>query len=95
MWALGCVIFQMLDGRPPFKAASEYLTFQKVMSRDFAMPQEAHPEAKDLIEKLLVSTVFIFTVIVYAICERQCCRRTRNACFYLNLPDYCQSKLST
>ncbi|CAM6126751.1 unnamed protein product [Calypogeia fissa] len=53
MWALGCVIFQMLDGRPPFKAASEYLTFQKVMSRDFIMPQQFHPEAKDLIDKLL------------------------------------------
>jgi serine/threonine protein kinase len=56
MWALGCVMFQMLEGKPPFKGASEYLTFQKVMSRDFTMPQEFPPAAKDLIGKLLVST---------------------------------------
>ncbi|CAM6085570.1 unnamed protein product [Calypogeia fissa] len=53
MWALGCVIFPMLDGKTPLNAASEYLTFQKVMSRDLAMPQQFHPEAKDLIDKLL------------------------------------------
>ncbi|KAG6542725.1 hypothetical protein Mapa_015884 [Marchantia paleacea] len=53
MWALGCVIYQMLEGKPPFKAASEYLTFQKVMARDFIMPQHMPAEARDLIENLL------------------------------------------
>ena len=54
MWAVGCIIFQMLEGRPPFRAASEYLCFQKVIARDVSMPDNLHPHARDLIEKLLV-----------------------------------------
>ena len=55
LWALGCIIYQMLVGRPPFKCATEYLTFQKVMKRDFTFPDYLSPEAKDLIDRLLVS----------------------------------------
>jgi 3-phosphoinositide dependent protein kinase-1 len=45
----------MLVGRPPFKCATEYLTFQKVMKREFIFPDDLSSEAKDLIEQLLVS----------------------------------------
>ena len=45
----------MLEGRPPFKAATEYLIFQKVMARELSMPSHFSPEAKDLVERLLVS----------------------------------------
>lgn len=54
LWALGCTVYQMLEGRPPFKAATEYLIFQKVMARELSMPSHFSPEAKDLVERLLV-----------------------------------------
>lgn len=54
MWAVGCIIFQMLEGRPPFRAASEYLCFQKVIAGDVVMPDDLDEHARDLIHKLLV-----------------------------------------
>ncbi|EMD00554.1 hypothetical protein BAUCODRAFT_28904 [Baudoinia panamericana UAMH 10762] len=54
LWAFGCIIYQLLAGRPPFKAANEYLTFQKILALDYTFP-DAFPEvARDLIERLLV-----------------------------------------
>ncbi|GAA5903047.1 PDK1 family serine/threonine-protein kinase [Sporobolomyces salmoneus] len=53
-WALGCILFQMLAGRPPFQARTEYLMFQKIMNLEYEFPLGFPPEAKDLVEKLLV-----------------------------------------
>ena len=33
LWALGCIIYQMVTGIPPFQGNSEYLIFQKVRPR--------------------------------------------------------------
>ncbi|KAI8331405.1 kinase-like domain-containing protein [Chlamydoabsidia padenii] len=56
-WAFGCVIFQMLSGRSPFKAATDYLIFQKIKNLDYEFPEDFPPVAKDLVQKLLVLDV--------------------------------------
>ncbi|KAJ2539295.1 3-phosphoinositide dependent protein kinase-1, partial [Coemansia sp. RSA 1933] len=54
LWAIGCVAYQLLTGRPPFKAVNEYQTFQKVLKLDYALPPALPPQARDLIERILV-----------------------------------------
>lgn len=54
LWALGCIIYQMLVGKPPFRGASEYLTFQLVAAGDYSVPDALDPSARDVIGKLLL-----------------------------------------
>lgn len=53
LWALGCVLYQMLMGKPPFKAASEFLTFQKIQSLEVLLPDSLPSDACSLIKALL------------------------------------------
>lgn len=54
LWALGCIVYQMLVGVTPFVADSEYLTFQRILQGDYEFPQKFdHGEARFLIEVLL------------------------------------------
>lgn len=54
LWALGCILYQLIAGRPPFKGATAYLTIEKVKSGKVEYP-EGFPEiVKDLCSKLLV-----------------------------------------
>ncbi|KAI0519631.1 hypothetical protein KFK09_007085 [Dendrobium nobile] len=53
LWALGCTLYQMLTGSSPFKDASEWLIFQRIMARDLKFPDYFSDEARDLIDKLL------------------------------------------
>ncbi|GAA5983375.1 hypothetical protein JCM11641_006050 [Rhodosporidiobolus odoratus] len=53
-WALGCVLFQLLAGRPPFQARTEYLMFQKIINLEYEFPLGFPAVAKDLVENLLV-----------------------------------------
>lgn len=54
LWAFGCIIYQLLAGRPPFKAGNEYLTFQKIVALEYEFPKGFPEVAKDLVERLLV-----------------------------------------
>ncbi|XP_034251085.1 3-phosphoinositide-dependent protein kinase 1 [Thrips palmi] len=54
LWALGCIIYQMVAGLPPFWARSEYIIFQKILKLEYEFPDGFSPSARDLVEKLLV-----------------------------------------
>lgn len=45
----------MLSGRSPFKAATDYLIFQKVKNLEYAFPEEFPEVARDLVQRILVS----------------------------------------
>eukprot|EP01095_Lingulamoeba_sp_RSL-Kostka_P010906 TRINITY_DN400_c0_g3_i1.p1 TRINITY_DN400_c0_g3~~TRINITY_DN400_c0_g3_i1.p1 ORF type:complete len:513 (+),score=225.01 TRINITY_DN400_c0_g3_i1:218-1756(+) len=53
LWSLGCTIYQLLAGRPPFKAMNEYLTFQKILKKEFVYPENFPDVGRDLIDQLL------------------------------------------
>ncbi|KAK7919750.1 hypothetical protein WMY93_011034 [Mugilogobius chulae] len=53
LWALGCIIYQLVAGLPPFRAGNEYLIFQKIIKLEYEFPEKFFPKAKDLVEKLL------------------------------------------
>lgn len=52
-WAFGCILFQMLAGRAPFRAANEYQTFQRILQRAFVYPAGFAPLARSLVDQLL------------------------------------------
>ncbi|XP_047389268.1 3-phosphoinositide-dependent protein kinase 1 isoform X4 [Sciurus carolinensis] len=53
LWALGCIIYQLVAGLPPFRAGNEYLIFQKIIKLEYDFPEKFFPKARDLVEKLL------------------------------------------
>ncbi|KAF3583585.1 hypothetical protein F2Q69_00032028 [Brassica cretica] len=53
LWALGCTLYQMLSGTSPFKDASEWLIFQRIIARDLKFPNHFSEAARDLIDRLL------------------------------------------
>jgi 3-phosphoinositide dependent protein kinase-1 len=57
LWALACMVYQMLTGRAIFRAENEYLTFQQILNHpaeDFVYPEGFPAVASDLIDKILL-----------------------------------------
>jgi 3-phosphoinositide dependent protein kinase-1 len=54
IWAYGCIIYQLLAGRPPFQANNDHLVFTKIVKLQFAYPPRFPAVLRDLIKHLLV-----------------------------------------
>jgi 3-phosphoinositide dependent protein kinase-1 len=54
VWALGCIIFYMLVGRPPFRGSNEYQTFQKILKLNYTIPAAIDDVCRQLLESILV-----------------------------------------
>ncbi|XP_028968966.1 3-phosphoinositide-dependent protein kinase 1 [Galendromus occidentalis] len=61
LWALGCIIYQMVSGLPPFRslqrtmryAGADYAIFQSILKLEYNFPDDFDLEAKRLVELLL------------------------------------------
>ncbi|XP_014275919.1 serine/threonine-protein kinase PLK4 [Halyomorpha halys] len=53
VWGLGCMLYTLLVGKPPFDTDAVKSTLTKVVMADYEVPSRISVEAKDLIDKLL------------------------------------------
>jgi 3-phosphoinositide dependent protein kinase-1 len=42
LWALGCILYQILEGEPPFTAPSDYLLFRQIEVRCRSQRRPVH-----------------------------------------------------
>ncbi|KAK7934298.1 hypothetical protein WMY93_005194 [Mugilogobius chulae] len=53
IWALGCVMYTMLLGRPPFETTNLKETYRCIREARYSLPSSLSPQAKQLISSLL------------------------------------------
>lgn len=58
LWALGCLVYQLTTGRLPFRAATDFLLWEKIIAfaqgeGSLDVPSSLSPEAEDLVRALL------------------------------------------
>uniref|UniRef100_A0A8D0CZE9 Serine/threonine-protein kinase PLK n=1 Tax=Sander lucioperca TaxID=283035 RepID=A0A8D0CZE9_SANLU len=53
IWALGCVMYTMLLGRPPFETTNLKETYRCIREARYSLPSSLSPQAKQLITSLL------------------------------------------
>ncbi|KAF2357193.1 Protein kinase domain [Trinorchestia longiramus] len=54
LWSLGCIIYQIVSGLPPFRAKSEYMIFKGILGLNYEFPSGFFDDAQDLVKKLLI-----------------------------------------
>eukprot|EP00096_Caligus_rogercresseyi_P009243 TRINITY_DN3105_c0_g1_i1.p1 TRINITY_DN3105_c0_g1~~TRINITY_DN3105_c0_g1_i1.p1 ORF type:complete len:503 (+),score=169.56 TRINITY_DN3105_c0_g1_i1:111-1619(+) len=54
LWALGCILYQMVSGLPPFQSQSEYIILKKIEKLEYDFHEGFNEDVKDLVQGLLV-----------------------------------------
>lgn len=55
VWSLGCILYTLCVGQPPFETSNLKDTYNKIKSNDYYIPSKVCPSAQQLIVKLLHS----------------------------------------
>ena len=55
VWALGCVMFALLVGQPPFETSTLKETYSRIAENRFTVPETVSPAAANLIRQLLAA----------------------------------------
>ena len=53
VWSVGCMLYTLLVGHPPFDTQGVKNTLNRVISAEYHLPGHLSPEAKHLIQSLL------------------------------------------
>ena len=53
LWALGCIIYELLVGKNPFYEANSNQVFQNILDRNIEFPRHLDNHSRDIIDKLL------------------------------------------
>ena len=53
LWSLGCILFALLTGTPPFECPSVQDTLLKIRKGKFKLPEHMSPVVQDLVKSLL------------------------------------------
>ena len=53
VWSIGCIVFALLCGKPPFDSDSVETTYRLITECQFSLPDTLSPEAKDFLINIL------------------------------------------